>query len=299
VYGLRYHLASLAAVLLALVIGVFLGAGINDRGLTNKAARALLERRVELLSHQLDSIRATSSASSRDLHAAEAYISETYPTLMADRLRGKRIVIVFVGAVDGTLQSDVEQALRDAGVSQALRLRALKVPVDARQIDASLALARRTQPTLARYLGDAKLGTLGSALATELMAGESRLWQTLNEQVVEERAGSDVRPGDGVVVVQTAPAQHDQTAAFLRGFYTGLTSAGTPVVVVQPSSPTLGAPSLYGASPVSVVDDIDKPAGRLALALLLAGGPTGHYGVKSSATNGILPPLAPKPVFGG
>jgi hypothetical protein len=295
VYGLRYHLASLAAVFLALVIGVFLGTGINDRGLTNKAARALLERRVDLLSRQLDDLRASSAQNARDKRAAEAFVSQTYPTLMTNRLRGKRIAIVYVGAVDGTLESDVEQSLRDAGVSRTLRLRALKVPVDPTQIDAALALARQAQPGLARYIGDAKLGTLGQALAGELMAGESRLWQTLNEQVVEERAGGDVGPADGVVLVQTAPAQQGRTVAFLRGFFSGLASAGSPVVAVQAAQPATAPPDLYGAAPISTVDDIDKPAGRLALALLLGGGPTGHYGVTPAASDGILPPLVAPP----
>lgn len=291
-YGLRYHLASLAAVLLALVIGIFVGAGINDRGLTNKAARALLERRVDLLSRQLDSVSATAASRGRDLRAAEAFVSQTYPTLVANRLRGKRIALVFVGAVDGTLQSAVEQTVRDAGVAGILRLRALKVPIDAQQIDGVLAVARRTQPALARYIGDSHLAPLGRALADELMAGDASLWQTLNEQVVEERVGGDARPADAVVLVQTAPPQRDQTAAFLRGFYQGLASGGTPVVAVQTSTVTAARPDLFGTGGISNVDDVDKPAGRLALALLLAGAPGGDYGVKPSASDGILPPLA-------
>lgn len=294
-YGLRYHLASLAAVLLALVIGVFLGTGINDRGLTNKAARALLERRVELLTRELDDTRAAATQHAHDQRVAEAFVSQTYPTLMTSRLRGRRIAIVFVGAVDGTLEADVEQALRDAGVAQAVRLRALKVPIDAKQIDGALVVARQTQPRLARYIGDAKLGRLGYALAQELMAGESRLWQTLNEQVVEERSGGDTRPADGVVVVQTAPAQQGPTASFLGGFYSGLAASGSPVVDVQSSQQTDGLPDFFGAAPISTVDDVDKPAGRLALVLLLQGRTTGHYGVNPSAADGLLPPLVAVP----
>jgi hypothetical protein len=299
VYGLRYHVASLAAVFLALVIGILVGAGMSDRGLTNKAERALLERRVDLLSRRVDALSSSSTAHARGQAQAEAFVNHTYPVLMANRLRGKRIAVVFVGAVDVTMQSDMEQALSDAGVQQVLRLRALKVPIDARQIDASLALARQSQPGLGRYIGDAKLGSLGRALAQELVAGESRLWQTLNEQVVAERAGGDLRPADGVVLAQTAPKQDDQTAAFLSGFYAGLGSAGEPVVAVESSSAHGTGPKLGASGTISTVDDIDKPAGRLALALLLAGASSGHYGVKSGATSGILPPLAASPPAGG
>ena len=41
------------------------------------------------------------------------------------------------------------------------------------------------------------------------------------------------------------------------------------------------------------VDDIEAPAGRLALALLLSGSGSGSYGLKASAADGILPPIEP------
>ncbi|MGH3092476.1 MAG: copper transporter, partial [Gaiellaceae bacterium] len=41
----------------------------------------------------------------------------------------------------------------------------------------------------------------------------------------------------------------------------------------------------------SSVDDVETAAGRLALALLLAGGEPGHYGIKETATDGVTPPV--------
>jgi hypothetical protein len=40
------------------------------------------------------------------------------------------------------------------------------------------------------------------------------------------------------------------------------------------------------------VDDVDKPAGKLALVLLLAGAPAGQYGIKATADQS-LPPFVP------
>ena len=42
---------------------------------------------------------------------------------------------------------------------------------------------------------------------------------------------------------------------------------------------------------LSSVDFVDTEVGRLALALLLAGGRPGSYGLKQTATDGILPPI--------
>jgi hypothetical protein len=52
---------------------------------------------------------------------------------------------------------------------------------------------------------------------------------------------------------------------------------------------------------VSSVDDVETLAGRVALALVLAGGGPGpgHYGVKDSASDGVAPPLESVPVPSG
>jgi len=53
-FDLRYHVASLAAVFLALIIGILVGVGIADRGLVDKARRSLLEQRVASLQARLN-----------------------------------------------------------------------------------------------------------------------------------------------------------------------------------------------------------------------------------------------------
>ena len=41
------------------------------------------------------------------------------------------------------------------------------------------------------------------------------------------------------------------------------------------------------------MDDIDKKVGRVALALLLSDAPGGAYGVKKTASDGVLPEVVP------
>ena len=53
-FDLRYHVASLAAVFLALIIGILVGVGISDRGYLDKGTRRLLEQRVADLQKRLD-----------------------------------------------------------------------------------------------------------------------------------------------------------------------------------------------------------------------------------------------------
>ena len=93
---------------------------------------------------------------------------------------------------------------------------------------------------------------------------------------------------DGIVVVRTVKPQEGVTAHFLSGLFTGLSSAGIPVVGVEKSDTTPSAIPVYRDRGLSGVDDIDLATGRAALALLLAGAATGHYGTADDA-DAVLP----------
>src|ERR1700757_4482382 len=202
-FDFRYHVASLAAVFLALVIGILVGVGIADRGLVDKANTHLLEQEVSSLRARLSHASQQKAVSAREQAAAQAYINDTHPVLARDRLKGKRIGVVFVGRVDGGLNSAIGDALRDSG-AVPVRLRALKMPIDDKQLDAKLS----GQPSDQEYVGKAKLEQLGRALGVELITGgETPLWNTLSDSLVDQTAGSGKQPVDGVVVARTVPPQ--------------------------------------------------------------------------------------------
>jgi hypothetical protein len=294
-FDLRYHVASLAAVFLALVIGILVGVGISDRGLVDRAQRGLLEQRIDKLRTDLGNAQKHADDLAAQQRATQAFVTATYPELMANRLRGKRIALVFLGPADAHVQASLEQLLTDAGASGWVRVRALKLPLDVPQIDKALA----GEPSLARYVGDARLPALGKSLAEELAAGgKAPLWTTLAEQIVAERAGSEKRPADDVIVVRTAGKQYDGTATFLAGFYSGLIAAPVPVVGVETTDSSQSTVTAFRRNGISSVDDVDQEIGRFALTLLLNGAKAGHYGVKPSATDGVLPPLETAPRSG-
>jgi len=291
-FDLRYHVASLAAVFLALVIGILVGVGISDRGYVDRAQRGLLEQRIAKLQSDLSDARQHADNLSAQQRATQAFVTDTYPELMANRLRGKSIALVFLGPVDAQIRASLEQALADAAASGWVRVRALRLPLDIRQIDKTLA----GEPALARYVGGARLPALGKRLAEEFaLGGRAPLWTTLAEQIVAERTGSERRPADGVVVVRTAGKQYDGTASFLAGFYSGLIAAPVPVVGVETTNASQSAVTSFQRNGISSVDDVDEEIGRFALTLLLDGAKAGHYGVKPSAKDGVLPPLDTAP----
>lgn len=287
-FDLRYHVASLAAVFLALVIGILVGVGLSGR--VDKAQHSLLQQRVNQLEGELSDARRHAGELSAEQKAAQAFIADTYPALMQSRLRGKRFALVFLGQVDPRLRGDLEQMLADSGAHGLIRVRALKLPLDVPAMDTALAKNQAGKP----YVGDAKLPGLGKAMAEELAAGGATpLWTALAEQIVGERSGSARQPADGVIVVRTGSKQYDGTARFLSGFYQGLIAAPVPVVGVDRSDVAPGSIAAFQRNGISSVDDVDQPSGRLALALLLGGAKAGSYGVHPLAKDGVLPPLEP------
>ena len=287
-FDLRYHVASLAAVFLALVIGILVGVGISDRGLVDKAQRGLLEERIAKLENDLGNARRRADDLAAQQRATQAFVTATYPELMADRLRGKSIALVFLGPIDTGVRAALQQALSDAGAQGWARTRALKLPLHVPEIDRTLA----ADPAFTRYVGDSRLPALGRALGEELAAGgETPLWTALAAQIVEERSGSPTKPADGVIVARSAGKQYDGTARFLQGFFKGLIAAPVPVVGVETVGANESAVAAFQRNGISSVDDVDQPIGRFALALLLTGAKAGHYGVKSTASDGVLPPL--------
>jgi hypothetical protein len=292
-FDLRYHVASLTAVFLALVIGILVGVGISDRGLVDKTQTRLLHDQIANLQARLDQASQQTALSRREQRAAQRYIEETYPVLVRNRLHGKRFAVLFVGKVNGDIRSTIEQTLTDAG-AQMLRLRALKVPVDVPTLEAKLA----TQPASAAFAGSLKLDQLGGALGEELVSGGTTpLWDSLNETIVGQRDGSGKQPVNGVIVVRTVPPQKDGTSRMLYGLYQGLSSLSVPAVGVEATGTTKSAVPVYRSAGLSSIDDVDTPVGRLSLVLLLAGASPGQYGLRASADDSL--PSFPAPRTGG
>jgi hypothetical protein len=292
VFDLRYHVASLAAVFLALIIGILVGVGIQRGGFVSKAERKVLNDQIAEARSQRDAARRSAARIEQEQKATRDYVGDTYPALVANRLHSMRIVFVSVGKIDTNVRTAVFEALRDAGAPPPVRVRAIKVPVDDRALDAAMA----GRPNFAQYLGSDRLGDLGRALAAELVdGGKTPLWDLLSTQLVEERLGDARLPADGVVLARSVKPQQAGTARFLDGFYSGLAGAGPPAVGVDVSSEKLSPIPAFERAGLSTVDSLDESPGRLALVLLLAGAQPGHYGVRRTAGDGVLPTVPTTP----
>ena len=278
-FDLRYHVASLAAVFIALIIGILVGVGLAGSGVTSKADL----RAAKLQNERLAASLAQAHAQNKDLSRIQKEFQLAYPALMANRLAGMNVAVLFVGQKDDGILGAIDKTLGDAGAAPPVRIRALKVPIDAQAIDTVLF----KHAAYVKYVGDDKLGTLGRALAGEFtLGGATPLWTLLNSKLVLERSGLAASRADAVIVVRNVKPQQDGTARFLTGLLGGLGTSGTPVVGVEETQTQPSAVPAFHHRGLSSVDDIDQLVGRFALALLLSGAVHGQYGLKDTASGG-------------
>ncbi len=293
-FDLRYHVASLAAVFFALVIGILVGVALASHGLSN-TERNRLQRQADDANAKLDSAHKDLSQAQDENRADSAFVDSAYNAVLEDRLHGKKVAVLFIGSVDGDVLKSINRTLADGSAPLKLRLRAMTVPLDDGAIDRIL----KQRQQLASYAGPEKLGDLGRELADEfVLGGNTPIWDALQNQLVEERNGTMRRPADAVVVVRTAQPQMGGTAKFLNGLYSELAGRPIPVVGVEASTAKPSAVPAFSRYSMSSVDDIDKKVGRVALALLLSDAPGGAYGVKKTASDGVLPEVVPVSIPG-
>ncbi len=302
-FGLRYHVASLAAVFVALALGILLGVAVSGK-LTDfgeDAERRNLEEDVEQLEQELDAARAQAEAATAQGEGA-------------DELFGQRLCDAHGPATGGPKRrgrvprAGGRERARRGGRSPCGRRRrgpasviALDVPVDGSDLQASL----EGDELLAAYADEGgDFSDLGRELGRELVeAEETPLWNALATRLVEERSGTIANPMDAVVVVRNwAPPEEgdgdedaatEATVSLMDGLVSGLDGTAVPVVGVAASDDPTEVIDFYRERGLSSVDNVDAPQGHLALALLLAGAEPGHYGLRETATDGVVPPIEP------
>jgi Copper transport outer membrane protein, MctB len=287
VFDLRYHVASLAAVFLALIIGILVGVGISSRTDVDESERQVLEQRIARLQQDNEDLSAEADLLRRQREAADDYIEATYPALMNGRLRGTRVSLLFMGQSDRGVIDAVGQTLDDASAPAVVERESLGLPIDEQEVMNAL------EP---QYSG-LSLEEVGRRLGEELIeGGETPFWDSLIPVVVEDHRGMPSTESDAVVVSHTGIATDAPTRRFLDGIYAGLAAGDVPVVGIERINERPSRIPVYKANGISSVDSVDTNVGRVALAVLLAGGEEGHYGLKQTADNGTLPAIEPLPL---
>lgn len=291
-YSGRYHAASLAAVFIALAIGILIGVGLG-----HKVVSGTTKNLEQSLKSDLASARGRADDLQGQLNRQNEFEQQAFPALAGRVLRGDRIAVVALGALPDDIKGDVQEVVGpDSPTGAAL---------------AEVAVVREP-PDLSAIAAAAPKGSEGSKVArdrTALTSVAKRMGRSLvfggptfkrfRGAMLDQVSG---RPGgiDGVIVIRQQPtdlAQHQasETATLESGIMAGLKDTQAPVVGSERTDTQPSSISFFTSNgATATVDSVDLISGRVALVYAL-NGTEGNYGVKATADR-LLPALRhPRP----
>ena len=124
-FDYRYHALSLAAVLLALAVGVLIGVAIGDSNLVSSAKNGIVHN----LESEVDGAQRQAGQLQTQLSAEESFANDLYPLAVHGLLTGHNIGLVFLGGSSDRVDSLVRDAVTQAGGNLATVV-AVREPLD-------------------------------------------------------------------------------------------------------------------------------------------------------------------------
>lgn len=323
-FDFRYHALSLAAVLLALAVGVVIGVAIGDSNLVSSAKSGI----VHDLSSEVKGAQQQAEQAHAQLTSEEAFANDLYPIAVHGLLDGQSVGLVFLGGSSNRINGLVRDAVTQAGGNLATVV-AVREPLDLGGIASAAAGTRFA--ALGETEGKTASGTTStstSASTTSTGEGEEGGEAAPSEAALEllqdfgsivgrqlVKGGPNVQRAlisrvrgpllsafdgqlsrlDGLVLVRNVPttltpAQGKSAARFESGLLEGLSAAGIPVVGAELSTAEPSQIPWFQGKDLSSVDDLDATPGQAALIYALTGS-HGSYGTKPTADS-LLPNVA-------
>jgi hypothetical protein len=276
-YNLRYHLASLVAVFLALTIGLMLGSVVAEKGYLDAQQAVLVQGLQEDFGQLREANDRLQSDYERD-HGFTVWVAEAFSVGL---LEGRTVLVI-----DDRQDSDALAAASDAIVQAGGRVvRAVFSEPVLGLDDAALRDVVRSFKPLAGSGFDRDLATeLVTGLASELatLAPQTTPYlDALVEADVLELWGWDPGHGiDGVVLMGSFDGNAEPTLVRL---VSRLHELGVTAVAAETSDGDGVVVTACLEAGLSAVDAIDLPQGSLSLALVLSGRAEGHFGIRDGA----------------
>lgn len=310
--SLRTHAISLAAVFLALAIGVALGSGL----LSNTLLSGLQDDKREL-QNQINGLTDEKNALNEKLSAAGDFDATMSARILRDSLKGKSVVVF---RTPDAADDDVDAVARfagDAGATVSGTISLTQQFVDANASEKLLSVVNSPIVPAGRQLGTTMVdqgSQAGDLLGIALLRDRDpavpavddvqrdTVLATLRDTGFIAYDAERVGTADAALIITgggLADGAGNQGATVAR-FAAGLAPHGSGAVIAGRDGSASGTAAIavtrsdQGLSgDVSTVDDVDSQAGRittvLAAAELVGGGRPGQYGTGQGATSVTIP----------
>jgi len=284
----RYHVGSLLAVFLALLLGLLIGIGLTSRPEEFEQRLADLQNRYENDKKAHDREAADLR---QELRQQETLSKEAVAGLIAGRLSGKRVAIVLNhdfghNRFPDSLRALVAQAGATLTSTTTITRDFVTLPVSVKEKAARRLLLYPPPGVHFRSV-------IAKAFATDLARGRPRFIAELRDAgLIRVGADSDYSLSvDAVLVVGGLgnPAEGSVERIDLP-LIDALLEEGVRVVACESAGASTSCIAAYETKGIATVDNADTLAGRMAVVLAL-GGAEGNFGVKDTADR-LLPSMS-------
>jgi hypothetical protein len=286
-YSSRYHAASLAAVFLALAIGILIGVGFGDNVLSN--TKKDLEAS---LTGDLEAARSRSDQLAAQLNRSDEFSQRVYPVLVRGELQGQRIGVVALGGLPEDLSGAIEDALQPTG-GRLVAVAVVREPPDLGSLADKLSSTRLFDLDT----NSDSVEALGKGAGRQIVLGGDLLDRVRSQLL--SRASGRFGDLDSVIVVRQQPTDLDPqqktaTSRLESGLLDGIVAAGAKAVGAETTETDPSSISYFSPHDLSTVDDVDLASGKVALVFALLGA-EGNFGVKDTADRLLPDLLTPSP----
>lgn len=281
----RYHAMSLAAVFVALAVGLLLGVTLGDTNLIADV-RGNLE---ESLKQDLNEARSVAGERKDALERQNEFLGATYGRLVNGTMNGERVATLGSARTAQSTLKAVTGAVEPAGADLVYIAQLLAKPQYAK-IAAALGVARLipdATPTAA------EADQLGRAVGRRLARGRN---MGVMRRLVFRRFSGDFQRARLFAYARQEPADARSDAdrvfdGFERGVVAGLTQQADRVVGVESGTTMPSNIKWYESLGLSSVDNVEDYSGHYTLVAIFNGA-KGQYGQKRSADS-LVPQVGP------
>jgi hypothetical protein len=281
-YNLRYHIASLVAVFLALAVGLVLGGLVVRQGGFDKQQRAM----VSSLQSQYGNLKRTNTQLRSSLDLELAYSKQMTDWWARDRLKGRTVLVVTSGAAaEGA--DEVAAAVKSAGGSTAsvtllkrgFALEDSKVASSVASILGSTLASATSADVAKRLVTEWGSADVGRELTNELVSAGVIKLAGMPESAVATLA----------VDLATSNKDPDPSGLDIAQAYA---AAGYYAAGAETREGQTGVAAAASARKLSALDTLGTNAGRFTLISLFTGGQQGFYSTNAHGASAF--PVVPE-----
>lgn len=281
---IRYHIASIVAVFLALGLGVLIGSTIvGDDILVDQQKKLLdrLEEQFALFREREEHLVLENNYKDQIISNYENYSQALLPPLVRDKLADEMLAIVVTGNTD--LPSGLINSITIAGAEVASKtivlsnLNLADGEICSKLIDYyNIGPLDEAPEVLRKHIA-------GSVAAVLLGQGDQGIIEFLQENDLINFTGDFSSPITGVIIVGGTNSLDTYFAkSFDQSLIEHLLNNGIKVFGVETSQVEYSYMNDYQQNNITTIDNIDLSPGQISLVFAMEGEP-GNYGIKPTA----------------